>query len=98
MKMKQVDIHTSRLGSLGGFLHTVKNSMAIFGILMFFIGLYGWHQLVFVKIIPNFWTFMGLFVAAFIILCAAQYFVLTPLEVAYINRQTYTHDPRNGGP
>lgn len=91
--MRQINASGTKSRFLGAMINTVKNAVFYVNVIFMLIGLYGWHQLVFFSIIPNFWLFLGLFLFMFIGVIFIQYLILTPVEIEFTSRQVRLHDP-----
>jgi hypothetical protein len=89
-RIRQVEAR--RFYKLGGLLAIVAQTMGVFGLVLWVVALFGWHQLVFARYIPNFWMFAALFLALFAGVMVLSYKVLYPALISFNVNQAALHD------
>lgn len=83
---------SKRLHGLGAILTVLFQTAGLFGLMLWGVSLYGWHQLVFYKLIPNFWLFTAFLVVLFVGTMFLMYKVLYPSLVTFQAHQYSTHN------
>lgn len=90
--MRQIDAKSSKFRIIGAILTISKSTIGLFGIVMWAIALYGWHQLVFFRLFPSFWLFAIILASLYVVAAVINYTVIIPVEYRFIARQSWRHD------